>query len=256
MANDPSPSGRSILVVDDEPAILTFFRGLLKRDYDVADAGTAEQALELLGARRFDLLITDKNLPKLSGLELAREARKLNPASRTMLITGYPSAASAQDALELGLIDYLVKPFSDLDELRKRIADAIGAAVRPEPVASNRRVDIYEDDPVAAQRIAGALALLGLEARIQRGKIVKAGDAPRAVVVSWELASSPGPQGVWLARSLGIPFIVLTRDLTFDTAIASLRGGATGCLPKLLGDVAALSRELKRALKVADPTKG
>ena len=165
-----------------------------------------------------------------------------------MIVTGYTSVASAQEAAELGVVDYLVKPFGDMDELKARIAAGLASSPRPAPSAATRRVDVFEDDAASARSIVEALALLGLEGRVLAGRVEQVSELPHAVVVSWELASAPGPEGLQLARGLGVPFIVLARDLSFDVAIAALRGGAAACLPKLLGDVKALARQIDRAL--------
>ena len=79
-----------------------------------------------------DLIVTDKNLPGLSGLELAQQARRLDPGSRVILMTGYPSLVTAQQALELGLLDYLLKPFDDIREVRDEAARGPRAS-RPHP---------------------------------------------------------------------------------------------------------------------------
>ena len=241
---------KSILVVDDEPAILLFFRGLLASDYDVEEAPTAELALDKLKARRFDLLLTDKNLPGINGLALALAAHRLDPGLRTVLITGFASVASAQEAITLGVVDYLVKPFIDLAELRERLARAFLVPIRGAAPAAplSPTVHVFEDDPDAARRISDALALLGLGCQVFADRVRRCAEAPRAVVVSWELACAPGPQAVHLAASLGVPFVVVSREVSFEAAIEALRGGAAACLPKLAGDVAALANELKQAL--------
>ena len=245
-----APIRKSILVVDDEPAILLFFRGLLGSDYDLEEASTAELALERLTARRFDLLLTDKNLPGMNGLALALAAHRLDPNLRTVVITGFASVASAQEAITLGVVDYLVKPFTDLTELRDRLARAFLVPIRgasPSPPHSPA-VHVFEDDPVAAQRICDALGLLGLTAQIFTDRVRRSPEAPRAVVVSWDLGCAPGPQAVHLAGSLGVPFVVVAREVTFEAAIEALRGGAKACLPKMVGDIATLAAELKQAL--------
>jgi CheY-like chemotaxis protein len=74
-------------------------------------------AIARLRAMPFDLLITDLRMPGLGGLELAREAKRLSPTIKIIVITGYPSQSSAIDAVNIGLDAYLTKPFRSIDLL-------------------------------------------------------------------------------------------------------------------------------------------
>jgi excisionase family DNA binding protein len=101
-----------ILVADDEEAI----RGLLARtlalaEYDVRTVADGQSAIDLLRAERFQLLITDLRMPGIDGLEVIREARRLSAALPVVIITGFPSEASAIEAINLGVSGYLTKPF-------------------------------------------------------------------------------------------------------------------------------------------------
>ncbi len=242
---------KRILVVDDESIICQVFVELMGKECEVVTAETAEQGLAHLGHEGFDLIVTDKNLPGMSGLELAREARRRDPHSRVVLMTGYPSLVTAQEALELGVLDYLLKPFDDIREVRDLLR-AILAAPRPDPVASRalKRVDVLESDPDAAELIGEALALLGMETRVVRELETPIEPAPAAVVVSWDFEPAHGTRAVALARQTarGAPFVVLAEHLSLDCTLESLKGGASACLPKLTRDAHVLSRELARAL--------
>jgi DNA-binding response OmpR family regulator len=223
-------------------------------------AADAEEALAHLRRGPVDLIVTDKNLPGLSGLELAQEARKLDANSRVILMTGYPSLVTTQQALELGLLDYLLKPFDDIREVRTKLRETLAAAapVRRAPGLGSRRVDVLEDSPAAARQITEALASLGLEARVMPGAPTEpASVAPAAVVVSWDLAAAHGRQALELARKLGqgAPFVVLAEYLSQETVLEALRAGASGCLSRELA-APELSRELSRILGQAPATPG
>ncbi|HZN91156.1 MAG TPA: response regulator transcription factor, partial [Myxococcales bacterium] len=75
---EPETLVSNVLVVDDEPVVRDVFSRLLGRETDmvVSVAEDAEQGLELIKQRRFELLITDKNLPGMGGIELIAEARQ------------------------------------------------------------------------------------------------------------------------------------------------------------------------------------
>ncbi|HSP82060.1 MAG TPA: hybrid sensor histidine kinase/response regulator, partial [Myxococcaceae bacterium] len=119
---------RRMLVVDDEAIIRNVFKDLMGRECEVLEATDAEQALAQLQREPVDLIVTDKNLPGRSGLELARQARQLDARSRVILMTGYPSVVTTQQALELGLLDYLLKPFDDIRLVRARLREALAGA--------------------------------------------------------------------------------------------------------------------------------
>jgi CheY-like chemotaxis protein len=120
------PSAHEVLVVDDEIVVLTVLREILRRGgYRVTTAASAEEAIDLMRKRRFDLVLTDKNLPGASGLEVLRVARTLDPPPAVVMITGYSSYDSAVEALDIGAHDYIEKPIRDAEALRFRIRRAL-----------------------------------------------------------------------------------------------------------------------------------
>jgi CheY-like chemotaxis protein len=138
------PTGHEVLVVDDEAVVLTVLREALRRGgYRVTTAASAEEAIDLMKKRRFDLVLTDKNLPGASGLDVLRAARVLDPAPAIVLITGYSSYDSAVEALDIGAHDYIEKPIRDVDDLRFRIRRALSRRdeqlARPKPTRTGGR---------------------------------------------------------------------------------------------------------------------
>lgn len=128
----------NVLVVDDEAVVRDIFARLLAREADlvISNAETAEQALELLQEQRFELLITDKNLPGMGGVELISRARTLRPGLEAIMITGYATPESVLAAMAAGASDYLVKPFDDLRVVRAKIRSTLE---RREEHARSRR---------------------------------------------------------------------------------------------------------------------
>ncbi|MBX5480288.1 MAG: hybrid histidine protein kinase/response regulator SinK [Myxococcaceae bacterium] len=246
---------KRLLIVDDESIIRSIFRDLMGKECEVVEAETAEEALAQLRAvgPRFDLIVTDKNLPGLSGLELAQEARRLDPSSRVMIMTGYPSLVTAQQALELGVVDYLLKPFDDIRQVREKIREVLQAPGGGRTVAQNKRVDIYEDNPLTAKAVSDALQQLGMDPQILTEPVPGGTEPPAAVVVSWDFGPARGTAAVELGKAMakGAPFVVLVEHLSMEITLEALRAGCAACLPKLLSDARALSRELSRALKVS-----
>ena len=116
-----------VLVVDDEPTVRDVFTRLLSREQglSVVTAEHAEAALYYLRSQRFDLLITDKNLPGMGGIELIAEGRRLRPNIEAMMITGYASAESVIAAFAAGASDYLLKPFEQIAVVRAKVRAAL-----------------------------------------------------------------------------------------------------------------------------------
>jgi DNA-binding NtrC family response regulator len=119
-------STSEILVVDDEDVMQMVFGSLFDESkFNVEFASSGEQALQMLKQREYNLVITDKNLPGISGIELIPEARKIRPHAEFIIVTGYASYQSVVEALRLGAFDYLEKPFKDMDLVRQKVIQAL-----------------------------------------------------------------------------------------------------------------------------------
>jgi DNA-binding NtrC family response regulator len=107
-----------ILFVDDERDMLSTVKTYLTRSgYGVFVTENGEKALELAREDDFDIVITDLNMPGLSGLELLKAIKKIQSETEVIIVTGYGSIESAIKALKWGGYDYLQKPIN-LDRLR------------------------------------------------------------------------------------------------------------------------------------------
>jgi two-component system NtrC family response regulator len=110
-----------ILVVDDEPAqrdlVSAFIR---KQGFDADAAGSGETALDLFRRESFDLVLTDQKMENMSGLDLLRAVRAINPETPVILMTAFGSIEAAVSAIQGGATDYLSKPLN-LDEMLHRI---------------------------------------------------------------------------------------------------------------------------------------
>lgn len=121
-----SPALPHLLIVDDEPVILQILSAVFMGEpVRLSTAGDGAAALAVIEGEGCDLLITDKNLPDVSGLELMRRAKARDPLCEVILITGYASVETAIDALSQGAFDYLRKPLDDVFDVRRKAARAI-----------------------------------------------------------------------------------------------------------------------------------
>lgn len=112
-----SPPGRILVIDDDRSARLLLERVLTRAGHHVTLVDTAEEGLKRLASDVFDLLVTDKNLPGIDGLEVLRQARSTRPHLRALLITGFPTPETQAVATELGVHAYVTKPFGVHDIL-------------------------------------------------------------------------------------------------------------------------------------------
>jgi two-component system NtrC family response regulator len=111
-----------ILVVDDEPTQLELIEGFLKKQgFATVLAASAKKALEIFRAEPIDLVLTDQRMPDMSGLELVKALRAVNPEASAIVITAYGTVETAVAAIKAGAVDYVTKPVN-LDELLYRIA--------------------------------------------------------------------------------------------------------------------------------------
>lgn len=102
-----------ILLVDDEPDLLTTCERLLRRSgYEVVSAGSVHAAKATLQVRTPGLVVSDLKLPDGTGLDVVRAARALLPPAAAIVMTGQPSSQGRRDALDAGAAAYLSKPFS------------------------------------------------------------------------------------------------------------------------------------------------
>src|SRR5213593_2361959 len=107
-----------VLIVDDETSILMLLNEALTTwGYQVATASTATDALAVVRTQVFDAAITDIRMPDMSGLELLKQLKTHDESIEVVIMTGYPTIASAVEALKEGAYDYLSKPLI-LDELK------------------------------------------------------------------------------------------------------------------------------------------
>ncbi len=117
--------GERILVVDDEPTVLMFCtRALSRMGYEAQGASSGEEALALLRAGAFDVLVTDVAMPGMNGIELLNRAREILPELVVIVITGVGSIDLAIKALRGGAQDFLPKPFTPL-ELKSAVDRAL-----------------------------------------------------------------------------------------------------------------------------------
>ncbi|MDJ0897154.1 MAG: response regulator [Alphaproteobacteria bacterium] len=125
----------SILVVDDEPDVVDLFKRRFRRelkqgDYAMYFASSGEDALHQLQdgiEPEIMLILSDINMPGMSGFELLKEVKTMWPSLPVAMITAYGDDESRQRATEAGATDFLTKPL-DFNDLKSRISEMIAHA--------------------------------------------------------------------------------------------------------------------------------
>jgi two-component system response regulator PilR (NtrC family) len=114
-----------VLVVDDERSMRELLAIVLRREgYDVLLAENGKIAVDLLERQPIDLLISDIKMPDMSGVEVLRQAKRIDKDILGIMITAFASTDSAVEAMRLGACDYLSKPF-DVDLLKMKVREKI-----------------------------------------------------------------------------------------------------------------------------------
>lgn len=114
-----------ILVVDDEESIREFLEIMLKKDgYEVTLAEDGLKAKETLGKKSFDMIISDLQMPNMTGIELLKHVKDTTPDLVFLMITAFGTTETAVEAMKMGAYDYLTKPFK-IDEVRLNIQNAL-----------------------------------------------------------------------------------------------------------------------------------
>jgi len=130
-----------ILIVEDEEIIRSAVRKLLQHaGYEVADAGSVEEAEQSHEPDEFDLIISDLRLPGAAGTELINRA----PNTPVLIMTSYASLRSAVDSMKMGAVEYIAKPF-DHDEMLAAVENILARKpAKQEETAENTTADAPE----------------------------------------------------------------------------------------------------------------
>ncbi|WP_177186408.1 response regulator [Paenibacillus sp. CF384] len=120
-----------LLIVEDEELVRNGIKRLLPFEEfnitEIIEADNGEEGLKLFLAHRPDLVLLDINIPKMNGLEFARKAKEIKPATKIAVITGYDYYEYAVTALKIGVDDYVLKPVSraDVYEVLRKLVEKL-----------------------------------------------------------------------------------------------------------------------------------
>ncbi len=115
----------TFLVIDDEPSVADLlYENLVEEGYNCITAPTGEDALRRLSRSSFDMILLDLKLPGISGMDVLREATSTYPETAVIVITASGDAQTAVEAMKIGAVDYITKPF-ELERINSSIETAL-----------------------------------------------------------------------------------------------------------------------------------
>ncbi len=117
--------GRRLLIVDDEPDMLDFLDRVFRREYEVTRAQSVEEALGHLQRMVYDVIVTDRRMPRRSGLDLLEIAAEKQPQAVRVLLTGYADSLVDEKVAQWRLVDAWVSKPIDSAALKQSILQAI-----------------------------------------------------------------------------------------------------------------------------------
>ncbi len=177
MTNDDGPS---VLVVDDNQVLCSqLARSLERRGFSVRTANCFDEAVELARLDSPEMATVDLRMPGRSGLELLQELKRIDPATRVVVLTGFGSIATAVDAMRLGADNYVTKP-ADVEDILAAFARAerpVFAEVKldyqPLSLARSEWEIIHRVLSDCSGNISEAARLLGIHRRSLQRKLTK-----------------------------------------------------------------------------------
>lgn len=143
-----------LLVVEDDTNVRNFCARLLRHNgYDAATAENGRVAVEMLRAKRYDLVLTDLQMPEMGGIELLQYLHDQHPDVDKLVFTAFAEVDTARQALKLGAFDYLTKPI-DADDLERAVRKCLEMRrIRQEKERLSELVVMYQ----FSQAIANSL---------------------------------------------------------------------------------------------------
>ena len=109
-----------VLILDDEPIVGERLKASLERADFIVDAfSSSKDALDMLREEKYDILVTDLKMSSPDGMEVLKSAQQIRPGIKSVVITGFATKATAEEAKKSGAIHFVAKPFkiSDLKDL-------------------------------------------------------------------------------------------------------------------------------------------
>ncbi|MFZ5571021.1 MAG: response regulator [Thermodesulfobacteriota bacterium] len=188
--------GKKVLAIDDEAIVLESIRRVLTEEgFEVDVSLSARAGIRMAAEESYDIVLTDIRMPDVDGLTVVRDVKRQKPQMPVVIITGYASVASAVQAMKLGAVNYIEKPF-DPEELIRIVVSAIEAATGSVP---------EEQTLIHAEEVRKVLMKGAAEPDFARKVFEEGGEAlgPYKLTANEKLAIVTGDVD-WLEDQLGM----------------------------------------------------
>jgi two-component system response regulator HydG len=227
-----------ILLIDDDPGVRDSMERMLRSaGYAVQSAASGEEGFELARGGGFDVILSDMRMPGISGLDILRKLREIRVDAAFIIMTGFGTVDTAVEAMKLGAVDFVQKPFFR-DELLMRVRSAT------ERRQLARQVDLLQRQVEAP---ASGATLIGSSAAMTRVRdlIGRAGSAAGTVLITGETGTGKelAARAIHAASPRSArPFVALncaalTESLLENELFGHAKGaftGAAGARPGLI----------------------
>ncbi len=255
--DDSSVPIRVLLVDDEEEFLASVTKPLGRRGFEVTTAPDGSKALELIGTRKFDVVVLDVKMPGMSGDQVFREVKKLRPGLPVIMLTGHGTIQQAFQTSKEGVFEYLAKPcdVEALTEVLRRATQDIRSRGADDPALSEServRVMLVDDEEDLLESLSKALGRRGMAVETAPDGEVALGKAEGNVfdVVVLDM-KMPGMGGMatLLRFKENYPLtevILLTGHPSSPQAVEAMRRGAFDFLMKPV-DIAELVRCIHEA---------
>lgn len=233
-------AGWSALIIDDDPGVRQSVRLCLEADNArVLGVGTSTGALEVLGRSRFDVVFLDLWLQSESGLNLLPEILRRQPGIGVIVITAFASFETAVEAMRLGAVDYLPKPFTP-EQVRHAARHVVSANILRRQISELQdRLDETEGEATFETRSSAYAAFLQTTSR--------AAASDSVVLLRGESGTGKTVLARWIrqhSKRSRNPFVtvhcpMLSSDLMSSTLFGHKKGAFTGAIADAVGKVEA-----------------
>ena len=225
-----------ILVVDDEPGIREFLQIMLEREgYVVSSAENGIDAISRFKKKKFDVVIADIKMPKVSGLEVLSSVKEISPETKVIMITAHASFESAVEAMNQGAYDYITKPFN-VDEIKVTVSNALQNNGGSGGVVGSKKekggVALFEGMTSSAPEMLKIFALIPKAASSKANVLITGESGTGKELVARAIhRNSPRNQGPFITINCGgVPEQLLESELFGYT-----KGSFTGAVTDKIG---------------------